>query len=99
LYEVAIMLVAFAFLWKWRKLARPAGWLFGAYLVWAGAERFFVEIFRAKDDRFFGPFTIAQLVSVALVLLGVALMAKWRRGESPNPGPWLSTVNIVTSSN
>ncbi|HET8632635.1 MAG TPA: prolipoprotein diacylglyceryl transferase family protein, partial [Gemmatimonadales bacterium] len=99
LYEVAIMLVAFAFLWRWRKLAHPAGWLFGAYLVWAGAERFFVEIFRAKDDRFFGPFTIAQVVSVALVLLGLALAAKWRRGESPAPGPWLSAVNNQTPSN
>ena len=29
-----------------------------------GIERFLVEIVRAKDDRFFGPFTVAQLISV-----------------------------------
>jgi phosphatidylglycerol:prolipoprotein diacylglycerol transferase len=98
LYETAIMLVAFVFLWKWRKLAHPAGWLFGAYLVWAGLERFVIEIFRAKDDRFFGPFTIAQLVSVALVVLGVALVARWRRGEEPSPGPWLGTAIPLTPS-
>ena len=90
LYETAIMLVAFFFLWKWRKLERPAGWLFGAYLVWAGMERFIIEIFRAKDDRFLGPFTIAQLTSVVLVLVGAALIAKWRQGPSPAPGAYLS---------
>jgi phosphatidylglycerol:prolipoprotein diacylglycerol transferase len=90
LYETAIMLVAFFFLWKWRRLERPAGWLFGAYLVWAGVERFIIEIFRAKDDRFLGPFTIAQLTSVVLVLIGIALVAKWRQGSSPAPGDYLS---------
>src|SRR5690606_27025558 len=47
LYEVAIMLVVFAVLWRWRTAARGTGWLFGAYLVFAGAERFAVEILRA----------------------------------------------------
>ena len=84
------LIVAFFFLWKWRKLERPAGWLFGAYLVWAGMERFIIEIFRAKDDRFLGPYTIAQLTSVVLVLIGVALVAKWREGPSPAPGAYLS---------
>ncbi|HLS47666.1 MAG TPA: prolipoprotein diacylglyceryl transferase family protein, partial [Gemmatimonadales bacterium] len=93
LYETAIMLVAFFFLWKWRKIRRPAGWLFGAYLVWAGAERFFIEIFRAKDDRLLGPFTIAQLTSVLLVLIGVALVSKWWRGSEVDPGPYLSGDN------
>jgi phosphatidylglycerol:prolipoprotein diacylglycerol transferase len=89
LYETAIMLLAFFFLWKWRRLERPAGWLFGAYLVWAGTERFIIEIFRAKDDRFLGPFTIAQLTSVMLVLIGFALVARWRKGSSPAPGAYL----------
>jgi len=93
LYETAVMLVAVFFLWKWRKIRRPAGWLFGAYLVWAGAERFFIEIFRAKDDRLLGPFTIAQLTSVLLVLIGVALVSKWWRGSEVDPGPYLSGDN------
>jgi phosphatidylglycerol:prolipoprotein diacylglycerol transferase len=62
-------------------------------------ERFVIEIFRAKDDRFFGPFTIAQLVSVALVILGVVLVTRWRHGEEPSPGPWLGTATHLTPSN
>ena len=37
----------------------------------------------AKDDRFVGPFTMAQAIAVALALLGIAIMA-WRR--EPRPG-------------
>lgn len=89
LYETAIMLVAFALLWKWRKLPHATGWLFGAYLVFAGAERFLIEILRAKDDRFLGPFTIAQLVSVILVAVGAVMLTRWARGPAVDPGPWL----------
>ena len=35
--------------------------------MFAGIERFLVEILRAKDDRLLGPFTLAQLTSVILV--------------------------------
>ena len=92
LYEAAIMLVAFACLWAWRTRPHATGWLFGAYLVWAGVERFLIEILRAKDDRFLGPFTIAQLTSVLLVALGLVLLARWRRGAPISPGPWLGGV-------
>jgi phosphatidylglycerol:prolipoprotein diacylglycerol transferase len=91
LYEVAAMLIAFAALWVLRKKGRPVGWLFGVYLVFAGIERFLVEIVRAKDDRLLGPFTIAQLASVILVAIGALLMAMWRRGPSPMPGGYLET--------
>ena len=96
LYETGIMLVAFAFLWRWRLSDKPVGWLFGAWLVWASAERFVIEILRAKDDRFLGPFTIAQLISVVLVIVGFGLMARWNRGPSPDPGGYLSGVNKAT---
>lgn len=42
------------------------------------AERFGIEFLRAKDDRFFDGLTMAQLVSVALVV-AVAVLALWRR--------------------
>jgi phosphatidylglycerol:prolipoprotein diacylglycerol transferase len=61
------------------------------YLVFAGIERFLVEIVRAKDDRLLGPFTIAQLASVVLVSLGALLMVMWRRGPSPAAGSYLET--------
>jgi len=41
-----------------------------------GIERFLVEIVRAKDDRFLGPFTIAQLISVIAVIAGTILVLR-----------------------
>lgn len=91
IYEAIIMLAAFMLLWSLRKGGRPIGWIFAAYLVIAGVERFFIEILRAKDDRFLGPFTLAQLTSVILVGVGVWLAMKLRGGASPKPGPYLTT--------
>lgn len=91
LYEVAAMLAAFAVLWSLRKNGKPVGWLFGLYLVFAGIERFLVEILRAKDDRFLGPFTLAQLTSAIIVVIGLALLYTWRRGPSSAPGAYLTT--------
>jgi phosphatidylglycerol:prolipoprotein diacylglycerol transferase len=82
LYETAIMVVAFAWLWKRRAHTHGVGWLFGCYLIWAGVERFLVEFVRAKDDRIFGQFSLAQATSVALVVLGVWLTRKW---AAPDP--------------
>ncbi|HEX6104972.1 MAG TPA: prolipoprotein diacylglyceryl transferase [Gemmatimonadales bacterium] len=97
LYEVVLMLAAFAVLWRLRD-SRPIGWLFGLYLVFAGVERFLIEILRAKDDRFLGPFTLAQLTSVILVAIGVWLMLRWRNAESPAPGPYLATAKSPVAS-
>ena len=47
-----------------------------------------VEFFRAKDDRFFGFLTPAQVISLVLVLVGLAGMAKLRgpqRASEPAP--------------
>jgi phosphatidylglycerol:prolipoprotein diacylglycerol transferase len=90
LYETGIMLVVFAILWRLRLGPRPIGWLFGLYLVLAGLERFLIEILRAKDDRFLGAFTLAQLTSVILLLIGSGLMASWKSGPSPAPGDYLT---------
>jgi len=89
LYEVALMLGAFFVLWVWRKRERPVGWLFGVYLVLAGVERFLVEFLRAKDDRFLGPFTIAQATSVCLVAVGAYLLTAWKDEPDPEPGDYL----------
>jgi phosphatidylglycerol---prolipoprotein diacylglyceryl transferase len=91
IYEVIIMLAAFMLLWNLRKGERPIGWIFGLYLVIAGVERFLIEILRAKDDRFLGPFTLAQLTSVVLIAIGIWIVMKLRAGEDPAPGPYLAT--------
>ena len=97
LYEIAAMLVVFAILWRWRTLARGTGWLFGAYLVFAGIERFLVEIVRAKDDRFVGPFTLAQVTSVLLVIIGIVVMQRLRNGAPTSPGAYLMATPENTS--
>jgi len=85
-YETALMLLAFTLLWKLRTHRHALGWRFGVYLLLAGIERFFVEMVRAKDDRFFGPLSLAQVTSVAVVLAGVLVMV-WLSAPEPAPVP------------
>jgi phosphatidylglycerol:prolipoprotein diacylglycerol transferase len=82
LYETAAMLVAFWALWRLRHHARGTGWLFGAYLLFAGTERFLIEFIRAKDDRILAGFTVAQLTSVIIAIIGAALMARWAKPDA-----------------
>lgn len=82
LYETVAMFLAFWWMWRRRGHAHGTGWLFGWYLVFAGAERFLVEFVRAKDDRLLGPFTVAQATSVVLILIGVTLLYVWRNREA-----------------
>ena len=85
LYEIAITLAVFFFLWRIRKHPYKAGWLFTVYLALAGFERLFVEFFRVKDDRFFGAFTLAQLIS-SLLIAGGAYGA-WALSRSRRAAP------------
>jgi phosphatidylglycerol---prolipoprotein diacylglyceryl transferase len=89
LYEAIIMLAVFMLLWSLRKGGFPVGWIFGLYLVMAGVERFLIEILRAKDDRFLGPFTLAQLTSVILIGVGIWIVTKLREAPEPAPGLYL----------
>jgi phosphatidylglycerol:prolipoprotein diacylglycerol transferase len=91
LYEVAAMLVVFAIIWRWRTLPRGTGWLFGAYMVLAGLERFAVEFLRAKDDRIPGGLSIAQVASVVMVIVGIAVMKALSLRPRAAPGEWLVT--------
>ncbi len=86
LYETAMGLVTFLVLWRLRDHKHAEGWLFGVYMVLAGVERFLVEFVRAKDDRFFGGLTAAQVFSIGFVLAGAAWMY-WKRTPAPGaPG-------------
>lgn len=89
LYEIMIMLVVFAILWRWRRKAGGTGWLFGAYLVFAGAERFVIEILRAKDDRFLGPFTLAQATGFLSVVVGIIIWTRLKPAGAVEPGKYL----------
>jgi phosphatidylglycerol:prolipoprotein diacylglycerol transferase len=86
LFETVLGFVMFAILWRYRNHKHAEGWLFGLYLVLAGIERFLIEFLRAKDDRFFGPLTAAQVIGLALAALGVVWM-QMRKDVGPGkPG-------------
>ena len=87
LYEVFIAFGIFLLLWKMRKHKNQPGWLLGVYLALMGFERMFVEIFRAKDDRFLGPFTLAQAISVLMIVIGASLMMRYRAKPVPAEAP------------
>jgi phosphatidylglycerol:prolipoprotein diacylglycerol transferase len=81
LYETATCLLIWGFgLWLLRRrpgAAAVPGVTGLAVLGLLAVERFLVEFLRAKDDRFFGDITLAQVISV-LVLLVAAVLA-WAR--------------------
>jgi phosphatidylglycerol---prolipoprotein diacylglyceryl transferase len=84
IYEVAMAFVMFVVLWRLRLHAHREGWLFGVYCVLAGIERFVVEFFRAKDDSLGFGLTIAQMIAIAFVALGITVMTL-RRGPERLP--------------
>jgi phosphatidylglycerol:prolipoprotein diacylglycerol transferase len=86
LYEVAMTTLIFLFLWRIRRHDHQKGWLFMLWLSLAGVERFLVEFLRAKDDRFIGSLTLAQVISVAIVVVGIVGMTKlWERTGAERP--------------
>jgi phosphatidylglycerol:prolipoprotein diacylglycerol transferase len=84
IYETLTCLLIWAFgLWLFRRqLAqkRPAGAVVLAVFGLLAVERFLVEILRAKDDRFFGGFTLAQMISVGVLAI-IAIVTLVRRRQ------------------
>jgi phosphatidylglycerol---prolipoprotein diacylglyceryl transferase len=91
LFEVVLGFVMFMVLWRMRKHAHAEGWLFGVYCILAGAERFFVEFFRAKDDRLGIGLSVAQLIAIGIVIVGLAIV-RWRSASSAAEQPGGRTV-------
>lgn len=54
------------------------------YMIWYGVGRFFIEGLRT-DSLYLGPFRISQLVSLALVIAGIAMIVYLRRYKYPRP--------------
>ena len=86
IYEVILGFVMFLIVWRFRDHKHAAGWLFGLYAVLAGLERFIIEFVRAKDDRFFGGLTLAQVIAIGFVAAGVAWMYSRRDVGPGKPG-------------
>ena len=75
-YEMLAMGLTALVLWRLRDRFRP-GILFALYLVLAGVERLLVEFVRRNEDVALG-LTLAQLVSVGMVVSGAAWIARER---------------------
>jgi phosphatidylglycerol:prolipoprotein diacylglycerol transferase len=82
LYESAAALVMFFILMRVESRPHRKGRAFALFLIMMGIERFLVEMVRAKDDRFLGPFTVAQLISVVLIIIGTVM---WARRDAAVP--------------
>lgn len=81
LYETAIAIVIWLVGRAHFKRRSPAGETALAVLGLLSLERFGIEFLRAKDDRFFAGFTLAQLISLGV--LGVIVAAWVARRRTP----------------
>lgn len=85
LYETAAAFVMYFILLRMMQRPHRRGVPFGLFFVLLGVERFLVEFVRAKDDRFFGPLTVAQIISIIAIIGGGALIAASRRQPVSEP--------------
>jgi phosphatidylglycerol:prolipoprotein diacylglycerol transferase len=74
-YETLAYGTVFLVLWSRRRSPHPDGHMLWLYLVLSGAVRFLVEFVRVNPPIAFG-LTEAQLISVALMLIGAVMI--WR---------------------
>lgn len=73
IYDMVLLFAIFVFLWKFRKKELPEGFKIGLYLVLLGSERIITEFFRNTPVVLLG-LTMAQLISVGLMVVGGILM-------------------------
>ncbi len=86
-YETLAALAIWGFgLWLVRR--RPTAGVTGmAVLGLLALERFLVEFLRAKDDRFLGALTLAQAISLAVMVVAVLLLVlRARRNQDQEAG-------------
>jgi phosphatidylglycerol:prolipoprotein diacylglycerol transferase len=80
-YETLAMGIVAVVLWQLRDRFAP-GVLFGLYLILAGIERFLVEFIR-RNEAVAAGLTLAQLVSLAMIAGGTALVLTRRSAPRP----------------
>ena len=74
LYEFAMAAVLAGVLWALRKNPFKAGWLISLYAVFAGIERYLIEIIRVNPDSAFG-LPQSQIISIGFIVAGLVGLA------------------------
>jgi phosphatidylglycerol:prolipoprotein diacylglycerol transferase len=82
-YESVVCLLLFFFLWSIRDRIKMPGVMFGIYMILAGVERFLVELIRVNTKYHVAgiPFTQAELISLILVVGGIALIVNGAKAD------------------
>lgn len=80
-YEAVLCIGLFFVLWSLRKQITVPGVLFSLYLILNGVERFFIEKIRVNTKYHIGSYEItqAEIISVVLIILGVAGVIVFRK--------------------
>jgi phosphatidylglycerol:prolipoprotein diacylglycerol transferase len=86
LYEIAISLPIFLYLWHIRKKVEDMpGYLFGMYMILGGCERFITEFWRLTPKTPFG-LTVPQAISLPMIV-GGAILVWYARNHKVMPKP------------
>ena len=81
LYESIGCLIGFIVLLIFRRRKHTkVGHVTALYLIWYGVLRFFIESLR-QDSLMLGDFKMAQIVSIVLILIGVIMFIRLRKGS------------------
>jgi phosphatidylglycerol:prolipoprotein diacylglycerol transferase len=75
LYESVALVVTAWLLLRWRRGEVADRAVLGRYFILAGSVRFVIEFIRV-NARILGPLTLAQLVSLGLVIAGLVLLVR-----------------------
>ena len=81
-YEALMGIILFTVIWRLRNSFNAPGMLFGLYLIFNGFERFSIEKIRINNELYNG-LTQAEIISTALILLGLGLFI-WLKKNSSN---------------
>ena len=89
LYEMVFLLTFYAILWNLRHCSYPAGTFFGLYFICVGIGRFSTEFWRTTPKLLFGWMSLAQMISIAMIITGVIIIIilRQRRENKMKPTP------------
>ena len=78
LYEALLLVPIALLLIRWRRQRRADRFVLGLYLLLAGSLRFAIEFVRI-NERVAGPLTVAHLASLAVAVIGLAMLTSRSR--------------------